>query len=64
MLEGEFRARGIDPDEGRRRAAEATPLGRVGTPEEIARPVVYLASVGAGFIIGAAVPIDGGTTAR
>ena len=43
---------------------EAIPLGRVGTPEQIAGLVVYLASDGAGFITGAAVPIDGGTTAR
>ena len=64
MIEGEFRARGSDPDEGRRRAGEAIPLGRVGTPEEIARLVVFLASAGAGFITGAAVPIDGGTAAR
>ena len=33
-------------------------------PEEIARLVFYLASDGTGFITGAAVPIDGGTTAR
>jgi len=37
MLEGEFRAGGIDPDEGRRQTAEAIPLGRVGTPEEIGK---------------------------
>ena len=61
---GDFRARARDPDEGRRQAAETIPLERVGTPEEIARLVVYLASAGAGFITGAAVPIDGGTTAR
>ncbi len=39
------------------------PLGRVAQPDEIARAMLYLASDEAGFITGAAIPIDGGITA-
>ena len=39
------------------------PIGRIATPEEIAAAVLYLASDEAGFITGAALPIDGGLTA-
>lgn len=39
------------------------PLGRLGTPEEIAEAVVYLASDRAGFVTGSVLTIDGGLTA-
>jgi NAD(P)-dependent dehydrogenase (short-subunit alcohol dehydrogenase family) len=39
------------------------PLGRVAQPEEVARAILFLASDEAGFITGAALPIDGGITA-
>jgi 2-keto-3-deoxy-L-fuconate dehydrogenase len=38
------------------------PMGRLGTPEEIAALAVYLASAAAQFITGQAVVIDGGLT--
>jgi NAD(P)-dependent dehydrogenase (short-subunit alcohol dehydrogenase family) len=41
----------------------ATPVGRLGTPEEVASLYVYLASPGADFITGAAIAIDGGQLA-
>lgn len=40
--------------------AAATPLGRIGTPEEIAAAVSFLASEGSGFITGAVLPVNGG----
>jgi len=40
------------------------PLGRMGTPEEIASAVLWLCSPGAGFMIGQVVAPDGGYTAR
>ncbi len=39
------------------------PLGRLGTPEEIAGAILYLASGEAAFVTGAVFPIDGGLTA-
>ena len=39
------------------------PLGRFGTPEDIAAAVAFLAGPDAGFITGANIPVDGGYTA-
>jgi 3-oxoacyl-[acyl-carrier protein] reductase len=38
----------------------SVPLGRVGTPEEVAETVRFLAGDGAAFITGAVIPVDGG----
>jgi 3-oxoacyl-[acyl-carrier protein] reductase len=40
------------------------PLGRMGTPEEIASVVVFLASERASFVTGSAWAVDGGVSAR
>lgn len=39
------------------------PLGRIGTPEDIARTVAFLASDAAAFVSGAVIPVDGAGTA-
>jgi 2-keto-3-deoxy-L-fuconate dehydrogenase len=43
-----------------RQLSEYQPLGRMGTPEEVAALAVYLCSDEASFITGQAYPIDGG----
>ena len=63
MIEGEFRRRGVDFAAGVAEEAAGIPLGRLGHPEEVAKLVAYLASDAAALITGAAIPIDGGTTA-
>jgi NAD(P)-dependent dehydrogenase (short-subunit alcohol dehydrogenase family) len=42
---------------------ERQPMGRLGTPEEIAQAVLYLAGDAAAFVTGTTLTIDGGLTA-
>ncbi|MEM7601713.1 MAG: SDR family oxidoreductase [Verrucomicrobiota bacterium] len=44
-------------------AEERTPLGRLGTPEEIAAAFHFLASDDASYVTGAIIPVDGGIAA-
>ena len=44
--------------------AKLAPMGRLGSPEEVAKTVVFLASDDAGFMTGADLVVDGGYTAR
>jgi 3-oxoacyl-[acyl-carrier protein] reductase len=43
----------------KQRMAE-TPVGRIGTPDELAAAVVFLASERASYITGAVLQVDGG----
>jgi len=48
-------------DDGKRAAMEArVPLGRLGEPEDLAGPIVFLASDLARYVTGAALLVDGG----
>ena len=40
------------------------PIGRLGRADEIAAAVLWLCSSGASLIVGVALPVDGGYTAR
>jgi len=59
MLEREVKLM-EDPDEARRMFVSKHPLGRLGTPEEIAQAALFLASDRASFITGESLVVDGG----
>ena len=48
--------------EGRQTVIAQEPVGRMGTPEEIAAAVVWLCSDAASFVVGSAMVVDGGQT--
>ena len=48
------------PDDRRAALGAQVPVGRIGTPDEVAAAVIFLASEPAAFITGAVVPVDGG----
>lgn len=62
MFRESLGARG-DPDRAYAERVALHPLGRVGTPEEVALAALYLASDEASFVTGANLAIDGGLTA-
>jgi NAD(P)-dependent dehydrogenase (short-subunit alcohol dehydrogenase family) len=63
LLAGEFEL-ADDPLAARAGEIATVPLGRLGVPRDIAGVVAFLASDAAGFVTGAAWPVDGGKTAR
>lgn len=52
-----------DPEAVAARWLQATPMGRMGTPEEVAQTVLYLASSQSSFTTGVGLLIDGGRVA-
>lgn len=58
-----FRDPRLDPATLQERLLRGIPLDRLGEPEDVARAAVFLASDGARFITGHALPVDGGNLA-
>ena len=59
-LLGGAKQAGLPTDEFIKRAGADVPLGRVGTPEEFANVMVFLASERASYVTGVALQVDGG----
>jgi 3-oxoacyl-[acyl-carrier protein] reductase len=51
-----------DPEAGQRYLDELVPLQRLGTAREVGAVIAFLSSDEAGYVTGAAIPIDGGAT--
>ena len=64
MFQLERRLSPDDPEAARPQLAQGIPMGRYGTPEEVAEVLAFLVSDAASFITGALVPVDGGTLAK
>jgi NAD(P)-dependent dehydrogenase (short-subunit alcohol dehydrogenase family) len=45
-------------------AAAEHPIGRIGTPEDVAKAILYFASDDSSWATGAVLPLDGGAAAR
>jgi 3-oxoacyl-[acyl-carrier protein] reductase len=56
-------ASGMPEDEYVKAQSTTIPLGRIGTPDELANVVLFLASEAASYITGVTLPVDGGVTA-
>jgi len=53
-----------DVDAARQLAFSAQPIGRLGVPDDIAKGIAFLAPDDAGFITGAELVVDGGSTVQ
>ena len=63
LLRGEGRQLGLDEEQFLIDSARGRPLERLGTPEEIAQAVLFLASGMSAWMTGSALVVDGGGTA-
>ena len=60
---GRLLAEADDPEQRRRELVARQPIGRLGSPEEVAKAALYVASDDAAFMTGTALVLDGGLTA-
>lgn len=59
LFEDNARRAGTTPEAARARLESEIPVGRLGTPEELARTVLFLGSEMSAYVSGAMVPVDG-----
>jgi NAD(P)-dependent dehydrogenase (short-subunit alcohol dehydrogenase family) len=64
VIQTPMTARGLSDPERRARIIASEPVGRVGTPEEIAEAVIWLCSDAASFVTGHTMTVDGGFVAQ
>ena len=63
MVRRDMIEKAADPFRAEAEVMSYAPLNRIARPEEVGKAIAYLASDDAGFITGAALAIDGGSTA-
>jgi 3(or 17)beta-hydroxysteroid dehydrogenase len=65
LFEGRVRS-GVSGDvtEARDAWIQSYPIGRIGTPDDVAATVLFLVSDGSGFMTGSELTVDGGATAQ
>lgn len=61
FIETDMSSKALNDDKERKtRVLSRTPMGRLGTPEDVALAAIYLASDAAEYVTGIVLPIDGG----
>jgi NAD(P)-dependent dehydrogenase (short-subunit alcohol dehydrogenase family) len=63
LIEGALKAKG-DVEKGRAELEALHPIGRLGTAEEVANAILFLASDESSFVTGSDLVVDGGYTAK
>ncbi|XVX21075.1 SDR family oxidoreductase [Actinomycetota bacterium] len=61
-FESKMMAFALDDPASRERIESRIPLGRIGTPEDVAGLTIFLASRAGAYVSGAIIPLDGGKT--
>lgn len=62
LFETKFSAHMLDPDHPKYADRPSIPMGRIGTPEDIAGAVIYLSSRAGSYLTGAILPVSGGVS--